>query len=38
EQAVENAAAMEFGPLSETVMAEIETILQRPPEGEFRAR
>ncbi|TIN27524.1 MAG: aldo/keto reductase [Mesorhizobium sp.] len=37
-QAVENAAAMEFGPLSEAVMAEIETILQRPPEGEFRAR
>lgn len=37
-QAVENAAAMEFGPLPEIVMAEIETILQRPPEGEFRAR
>ncbi|WP_250888713.1 aldo/keto reductase [Mesorhizobium sp. dw_380] len=37
-QAVENAAAMEFGPLPETVMAEIETILQRPPEGEFRSR
>ncbi|EHH14158.1 aldo/keto reductase [Mesorhizobium amorphae] len=37
-QAVENAAATEFGPLPESVMVEIETILQRPPEGEFRAR
>ncbi|TNM59919.1 aldo/keto reductase [Aliirhizobium smilacinae] len=37
-QAVENAGALEYGPLSPTVMAYIEQILQRPPEGEPRAR
>lgn len=37
-QAVENAGAMEFGPLPDTVMAEIETILDRDPEEPLRAR
>ncbi|MEN0040616.1 MAG: aldo/keto reductase [Pseudomonadota bacterium] len=34
EQASENAAALEFGPLPHSVMDEIETILNRPPEGQ----
>ncbi|EFL89721.1 aldo/keto reductase [Ahrensia sp. R2A130] len=34
EQASENAGALEFGPLPNSVMTEIETILDRPPEGE----
>ena len=37
-QAAENAGAMAFGPLPETVMHEIENLLQRPPEGPPRAR
>lgn len=37
-QAIENAAAVAFGPLPESVMEEIETVLQRPPEGLPRAR
>lgn len=37
-QAAENAGAMAFGPLPEPVMLEIESILQRPPEGLPRAR
>ncbi|WP_425483411.1 aldo/keto reductase [Ancylobacter pratisalsi] len=37
-QAIENAAAVVFGPLPESVMEEIETVLQRPPEGLPRAR
>lgn len=37
-QAIENASAMDHGPLSAPVMAYIEEILQRPPEGEPRAR
>lgn len=37
-QATENAAAMDFGPLPDSIMAEIEIILQRRPEGEFRPR
>ncbi len=36
-QAVENAGAMEFGPLPGSVMAEIETVLTRPDE-EIRGR
>mgnify|MGYP001803599314 CR=1 FL=1 len=31
-QAEENAGALQFGPLPESVMAEIEEILDRPPE------
>ncbi len=37
-QAEENAGALDFGPLPETVMADIEALLQRPPEGAPRAR
>lgn len=37
-QAIENAGAMAFGPLPEAVMLEIESNLQRPPEGLPRAR
>lgn len=37
-QAEENAGAMAFGPLPEKVMAEIEDVLQRPPEGPARER
>lgn len=37
-QAVENAAALDHGSLSAATMAEIETVLKRPPEGPFRAR
>ncbi|WP_116132361.1 aldo/keto reductase [Tropicimonas sp. IMCC34043] len=37
-QAVENAAALDFGPLPQTVMDEIEAIIPRPDEGEPRAR
>lgn len=38
EQALHNAKALEFGALPESVMAEIETVLQRPPEGPARER
>lgn len=37
-QAIENARALEFGPLSEAIMNEIEVILDRPPEGAPRER
>ncbi|MEM7544290.1 MAG: aldo/keto reductase [Pseudomonadota bacterium] len=37
-QAQENAAAIDFGPLSDEVMADIETQMVRPEEGEARAR
>lgn len=37
-QAEENAHAVEFGPLSAGVMAEIEHLMVRPPEGPPRAR
>lgn len=37
-QAVENAAAVNFGSLPDHVMAEIETLIVRPPEGSARAR
>lgn len=38
QQAEQNARALDFGPLPESIMAEIEAILQRPPEGDPRAR
>ena len=38
EQATHNAQALSFGPLSEDVMAEIEQLIDRPPEGEPRER
>lgn len=38
EQATHNAQALSFGPLSEDVMAQIETVIDRPPEGEPRER
>lgn len=38
QQAVENAAAVAFGALPDDVMAEIETLIQRTPEGQPRAR
>jgi aryl-alcohol dehydrogenase-like predicted oxidoreductase len=38
EQAEQNAGALEFGPLPDNVMAEIEAIVARPPEGDPRAR
>lgn len=38
QQAEENAAAMNFGPLPAHVMTEIEDVLQRQPEGEAQAR
>ncbi|MDV7142487.1 aldo/keto reductase [Tropicimonas sp. TH_r6] len=38
DQAEQNARALAFGPLSEEVMAEIEALVDRPPEGEPRAR
>lgn len=38
QQAEENAAALECGPLPASVMEEIETVLNRPPEGAARAR
>lgn len=38
EQSEENAGALDFGPLPENVMAEIEKILLRPAEGPPRAR
>lgn len=38
EQAIENAGAIEHGPLSDDVMLEIETLIERPPEGEPRDR
>lgn len=37
-QSIENAAALEFGPLPNNIMQEIENILNRPPEGPARAR
>lgn len=37
-QATENAAAMDCGPLPADIMAEIEAVLQRPPEGPPRER
>lgn len=37
-QASENAAAMQYGPLPANVMAEIESVLMRPPEGPPRER
>lgn len=37
-QAEQNAAALEFGPLPAGVMEEIEALVNRPPEGEPRAR
>ncbi|UWR21769.1 aldo/keto reductase [Sulfitobacter sp. S190] len=37
-QAAENAGAVAFGPLPAHVMAEIETLIDRPPEGPPRAR
>lgn len=38
EQAEQNAAALEFGALPESVMTEIEALIERPPEGPPRAR
>ncbi len=38
DQAIENAGAIQFGPLSEAVMQEIETLVLRAPEGEPRER
>lgn len=37
-QIVESAGAIQFGPLSEDVMAEIETLIERQPEGDPRDR
>lgn len=37
-QVTENAGALEFGPLPEAVMREIESVMPRKPEGEPRAR
>lgn len=37
-QAAENAGALAFGPLSKAVMDEIESLIERPPEGPPRAR
>ncbi len=37
-QAAENAAALAFGPLSKTVMDDIEALIERPSEGPPRAR
>ena len=38
EQIIESAGAIEFGPLSADVMSEIESLIERPPEGEPRDR
>ncbi len=38
EQAQQNAAALEFGPLPADIMETIETVIDRPPEGQNRAR
>ncbi|MBX2870097.1 MAG: aldo/keto reductase [Acidiferrobacterales bacterium] len=38
DQVQENCGALEFGPLPEAVMTEIETLIERDPEGEPRAR
>ncbi|NIA68639.1 aldo/keto reductase [Pelagibius litoralis] len=38
EQAEENAAALDYGPLPAEIMAEIEVVLTRGPEGPARAR
>ena len=37
-QAQQNAEALSFGPLPADVMAEIETLIDRPDEGEPRER
>lgn len=37
-QAIENAAAVSFGPLASDIMTEIETLMDRAPEGPPRAR
>ncbi len=37
-QAIENSAAMDFGPLPDEVMTEIEAVIDRPPEGPARER
>ena len=37
-QVTDNAGAIDFGPLSDDVMREIEIVIQRDPEGEPRAR
>ncbi len=37
-QVEHNAKALEFGPLNASIMADIETVLTRPPEGPPRAR
>ncbi len=37
-QIIENAGALEYGPLSQGVMDEIESVINRPPEGEARFR
>jgi aryl-alcohol dehydrogenase-like predicted oxidoreductase len=38
EQVTDNAGAIDFGPLPDDVMREIETVIRREPEGEPRAR
>ncbi|MFK8081230.1 MAG: aldo/keto reductase [Granulosicoccus sp.] len=38
DQVIENAGAIEYGPLSANVMEEIEALITRPPEGEPRDR
>jgi aryl-alcohol dehydrogenase-like predicted oxidoreductase len=37
-QVRENADALRFGPLPQAVMAEIETVIRRDPEGKPQAR
>jgi len=37
-QIVENAAAMQFGPFSDSIMHEMESLIDRPPEGDPRER
>ena len=37
-QAIQNAQALAYGPLSESIMDEIESVLNRPPEGPPRER
>lgn len=38
QQAIENAKALEFGPLPQSTMLEIETVLKRPPENATQER
>jgi aryl-alcohol dehydrogenase-like predicted oxidoreductase len=38
EQVTDNAGAIDFGPLPDDVMRQVETIIRREPEGEPRAR